>query len=477
MKKCLMILNLFLMITTAAFSQEAANQEKDAKSSSDIVKLSLDEAVEYAIKNSRTLKSDEITLEMKKRAAGNAWNVFLPDVSITGTGMRATELSPSYAASGIEKYPNEESRWDVIGGLSAGWTFSAAYVAQIQIAKANYENGKINWEQSRKSTILNIKKLYYGLVLQQENLKIQKVTLENARQRYLQAQVNFKNGLVPEIALLQTQVNYENSKPNVESAEQSFYQNLDTLAFLIGMPVGTKLELTTAIEPVYVDVETQNLLDRFAKNDLDIQSMEKNIKIAKLGIKALDLSTWIPFISLNYGWKPMYVNGSSMGLPAGNAKAFGFMSDLGKDNKWYDSGSFTFTLGWNITNMLPWSSNRQTVSDAKQQLKQAELGLESLKENQKVQVRKAVDTLNLAKVQIDSMSKTVDVAQRAYDMQARSYRNGTTELLDLRDTESSLNSSKLGLLNQKLNYVNALLDLENTLNTKLVAADDNKKSE
>jgi outer membrane protein TolC len=39
--------------------------------------------------------------------------------------------------------------------------------------------------------------------------------------------------------------------------------------------------------------------------------------------------------------------------------------------------------------------------------------------------------------------------------------------LNLRDAETSLNQAKLGLLNQKYQYISALLDLENTLNTNL----------
>ena len=117
--------------------------------------------------------------------------------------------------------------------------------------------------------------------------------------------------------------------------------------------------------------------------------------------------------------------------------------------------------------MLPWSSNRQKLKDYKQQLVQLDLSIESLKENQKVQVRKAVDTLTQAKEQIDVMGRNVTLAQRAYDMTARSYRNGTTELLDLRDAEASLNQAKLGQINQKFQYISALMDLENTLNVSL----------
>lgn len=447
-----------LAVSQFLFSEEAAKTEA--------VKLSIDEAVEYALKNSRTLKSNDIDLEIKSRASKYSWNVFLPDISASGTMMRANELSPQFKSS-MEDFPDEESRWDVIGSVSASWTFTPAYIAKIKVAKAQYEAGKISWEQTQRETITNIKKLYYGLLLQQESLKIKKTTLENSRQRMNQAATNFKNGVIPEIQYLQTQVNYENTKPEVDSAEQSLSQQMDLFAFMIGMPVGTKIELTSSIEPNYVDVDADELLEKYGDNDLQIKSLEKNRLAAKLGIVAVDMSTWIPTVAINYGWKPMYVNGSQMGLSSGNAKAFGFGSDIGSDEKWYDSGNLSFTLAWNITNMLPWSSSRQSVKDNRQKLAQLQLSIENLKENQKLNVHKAVDTLNQAREQIDAMKRNVTVAQRAYDMSARSYRNGTMELLDLRDAESSLNQAKLGLVNQKFQYISALMDLENTLNTTL----------
>ena len=445
-------------VSQLLFSEEAAKTEA--------VKLSIDEAVEYALKNSRTLKSNDIDLEIKSRASKYSWNVFLPDISASGTMMRANELSPQFKNS-MEDFPDEESRWDVLGSVSASWTFTPAYIAKIKVAKAQYEAGKISWEQTQRETITNIKKLYYGLLLQQESLKIKKTTLENSRQRMNQAATNFKNGVIPEIQYLQTQVNYENTKPEVDSAEQSLSQQMDLFAFMIGMPVGTKIELTSSIEPNYVDVNADELLEKYGDNDLQIKSLEKNRLAAKLGIAAVDMATWIPTVAINYGWKPMYMNGSQMGLSSGNAKAFGFGSDIGSDEKWYDSGNLSFTLAWNITNMLPWSSSRQSVKDNRQKLAQLQLSIENLKENQKLNVHKAVDTLNQAREQIDAMKRNVTVAQRAYDMSARSYRNGTMELLDLRDAESSLNQAKLGLVNQKFQYISALMDLENTLNTTL----------
>lgn len=475
LKKSFGIAVISIAAGSLAFAQNAEAATKDTSTDIGSVKLTLEQALEYATTNNRTLKSADIDLEIKERASKYSWNVFLPKVQVAGTMSRATEYSPSSAAmaqlgatistllgapaSEVKTdFEKEEDRWSTVGSVSVGWTFSAAYIGQIKSAKAAFETGKISYEQSQKSTLLNIKKLFYGLLIQQENLKIQKATLENARQRMVQAETSYKNGAIPELSLLQTQVNYQNTKPEVESAEQTLMQNLDMFAFLLGMPVGTRIELDGTIEPKYIDANVKNLIENYGDNDLNIKSLKSNIESVKIGVNALNLSVWTPALSVNYAWQPAYI---------GDEGAFHFWGDIGKDDKWYDSGSLSLTLAWNLTNMLPWSSTQQQIKDYNQQLRQLEISLETLKENQKVEVRKAVDTLNLAKSQIEAMGRNVTLAQRAYDSTYRQYRNGQTELLNLRDAENSLNQAKLGLLNQKYQYVSALLDLENTLNTTL----------
>ncbi len=461
------------------FSQAAAAEEKDKKADTPenveaaVTKITLEQAMEYAMKNNRSLKSNDIDLAIKERAAQNSWNVLLPTIQLSGTMSRATEYSPSSAAMSqimstmsmgtvpaTTDFESEEDRWSTVGVASVSWNFSLAYLQQIKATKAEYESGKITWEQSQAETLINIKKLFYGLILQQENIKIQKATLENARQRMNQAAVNYRNGTVPELTVLQTQVTYQNTKPDVDSAEQTLTQNLDTFAFLLGIPVGTKIELEGSIEPVYVNVDVDTLISKYGNNDLNIRSLQNNLEILELNKKAIELSTWTPALAVSYAWQPAYI---------GSDGAFHFMSGIGKDDQWYDSGSLSLTLAWNITNMLPWSSNRQTAKDLQANISKIQLSMETLKENQKVQVRKAVDTLNQAKAQIDAMGRNVTLAQRAYNQMYRTYRNGMTELLDLRDSETSLNQAKLGLLNQKYQYISALLDLENTLNTDLTS--------
>lgn len=463
MKKLFASLAFAAMIFVPAFAQEQ-EQEK-------VMTLTVERAVELAKENSKTLKSAEIDLEMKKRASQYSWNVFLPKVQASFSAARTTELDLDQANGmigmanalgqiasalpGGQPYvpqelitEKEKYHWALVGEVNASLNLSLAYISMIRAAKVDYECGKITWEQSQKQTLMNVKKLFYGLLLQQESLDVKKATLENARQRATQAEANYRNGLIPELRLLNAQVTYENQKPEVESAQQSLNQAMDNFVFLIGLPVGTKIQLEGSIEPSYVNVSSDELLEKYADKSLDYQNLKGAIDTLRLNLSAMNLSSYTPALVLSYNYQPMKT----------------FVSD---DSKWNDQGKFAASLVWNLTDMLPFSANRQKAADIKANLRKLELKMEMLVENQKVQVKKAVDTLNQAREQIDSMGRNIALAQRAYDSSARSYRNGATELLDLRDSESQLNQAKLGQLNQKFNYISALMDLEYTLNADL----------
>ncbi len=415
----------------------------------------MEQAVDYAMENSRDLKSNDIALLISERAKKYSWNTFLPDIQASFTVARSTDIDSTLGSvnmgRGMQQLPllseEEKFHWTLVPNVSASLNLTLAQIKAIQQAKAEYEGGKITWEQGQKQIVMGIKKLFYGLLLQQENLKIQRTSLENARQRAAQAQVNFNNGRIPQLQLLNAQVTYENQRPEVETAERSFNQQFDTFAVLIGMPVGTKIELSGSIEPEYVNVTTEELLEKYGENNLEIRSAQNDIDVQKIQLSALNLSSYTPVLSIGYNFNP-----AGTWLP---------------DLDWSDQGRLTFTLLFNITNMLPFSQTRQNAKALKDGIYANELQLEKKREEQKANVRKAVDTLNQAREQIDSMGRTVELAQRSYDMSVSSFNNGRMELLDVRDAQTQLNQAMLGQLQKKFDYISALMDLEYELNTDL----------
>lgn len=437
-------------------------QESDSNKNEKLI-LTVDDAVNYALKNNQSLKSAAIDLEIKKRANSNSWNTFLPSAGVSGTAARTNDYGGTSAAmsqlvSSIlhtepqTDFDSEEDRWAVVGKVGVSWAFNMAMVSQIQIAKKQYEAGLISYDTSCTKMEMNIRKLFYGLLIQQENLKINKEGLANAKARYEQAEINYRNGLTPELQVLNSQVTYENKKPSVLKAENQLNQSFDTFAFLLGLPFGTKIELQGDINPKTISVDADSLVKDYVASSNEILSMKKTIEIAKLGLNAKKLSIYTPSLAVNYSYSPLLMN----------AGEWYSGDDI------YDSGSLSLTIAFSdVLSWLPWSSAYQGIKDLKQQIAQAELGYEQLVNNAEVEIHKLVDNLEVAKVNIKSMEANVALAQKAYSSTLKAFNNGTQEWLSVRESDASLQQARLGLMNEKFNYISAILDLEEKLNKKL----------
>lgn len=452
----LVSLALFSVSVVYAQSESAVTENSGKTAEEPVVRLTIEQAVDYARENSKTLQSSAIDLEIKKRASSYSWNQFMPSVQVTGTMSRKNEVTPmSISIPGYpmppQPDPTEADHWTAVGGVSVSWNFSAAMIESIRLAKRDYEAGVISWDQTLRQTELQIEKLFYGLLLQEESLKIQQDSLENARLRMEQARINYLNGLIPELSYIQAQVSYQNMKPSVMKQEQLLKQQLDMFGFLIGLPAGTKIELEGAIEPPHIDLVAQDLVDISMENNPDILLLNKNLEILKLTYSMQNLQTYIPSVSLSWGFQPV-------------------VSDIQENwiDNYTDGGSFSATLVWNLTNMLPFSANQQKAKDTKDNIRKMELSLETLKENTALNIRTQIDNLNQAWANIEAASGNITLAQKSYDMNVTSYQNGTRELLDVKDAESQLNQAKLGLINSKYEYLTGLLDLEYSLNIDLI---------
>lgn len=452
----LVSLALFSVSVVYAQSESAVTENSGKTAEEPVVRLTIEQAVDYARENSKTLQSSAIDLEIKKRASSYSWNQFMPSVQVTGTMSRKNEVTPmSISIPGYpmppQPDPTEADHWTAVGGVSVSWNFSAAMIESIRLAKRDYEAGVISWDQTLRQTELQIEKLFYGLLLQEESLKIQQDSLENARLRMEQARINYLNGLIPELSYIQAQVSYQNMKPSVMKQEQLLKQQLDMFGFLIGLPAGTKIELEGAIEPPHIDLVAQDLVDISMENNPDILLLNKNLEILKLTYSMQNLQTYIPSLSLSWGFQPV-------------------VSDIQENwiDNYTDGGSFSATLVWNLTNMLPFSANQQKAKDTKDNIRKMELSLETLKENTALNIRTQIDNLNQAWANIEAASGNITLAQKSYDMNVTSYQNGTRELLDVKDAESQLNQAKLGLINSKYEYLTGLLDLEYSLNIDLI---------
>ncbi len=437
MNKKVKTLALMLCLSAVVFAQET-------------VTLTVDEAVEQAIENSRTLKSATIDLEISKRARDTSWGYFFPTVSANGTFARSNELTDNPFAPNLN--PTESDHWSVSTGLSAQLNLSAALVNGIRSNYIKYEGGLISWEDVLRQTERDVRKMFYNILLLEENLQLQNESLENALERWEQSQINYRNGLVSELNVLQTQVSYESLKPAILEIEAGIKQQLSMFAFLIGYPYGTDIVLEGKIDPVFYDLNENEIVTTYTDNNLALQGLSKTIEAGELGISSLKMGTYFPTLSFAYSYAPALSD---------------IEAEWANGDNWSDTGRFTATLSWTLSNMLPFSSNMVNIKDQEAALRQAELQYEEARDNIELGISNYIDTMEKSKASIEVQTLNMEVAQKAYDLTLEGFNAGTIELLELRDAELQLNQAKIGILEQELNYLLAVLDLEYSINDSL----------
>ena len=415
--------------------------------------LTEDQAVEYALQNNGSLKLAAMDLDVQARADKNGWNGLLPTVQVTATLNRGNQSS--FTSLGVK-----DPTVSFVGGISASWSFNPALITNIDLAHRQYEAGLITYEEQRQQTVLNVRKLFYGLLLQQESLELQRESLKNTESRASQAEASFKAGYVPELTVLQAQTAYDNAVSSLQKQEQAFVQQKRTFAMLLGLPVDTDIILQGEIGLDFYDIDAESSLSSL-DNRFDIAKLGKQAEVLKTQEKALKMQVNVPTISLSASYQPMIKDISrDWGGTVGT-------SPMIADN-YSDNGSMSVTVAMNLTNLLPWSSSRQKLKDLQDNIGKLATSELVLRQSATVEILNLLTTLEQSRLAIENSERSIALAQKVYTLTEESYRYGSTELLDVRDAQLQLDQARLGRLSEQYTYLSALLDLEYAIQRSII---------
>lgn len=170
-----------------------------------------------------------------------------------------------------------------------------------------------------------------------------------------------------------------------------------------------------------------------AQNALQTQALRRTLSVQK--------ASWWPTLALagNYSW-----NSSSNGSPF-------------KNFRWTSYSMVGLSLS------VPLFQGGQRLNRIKQaqiQLDEMTYTRENLIRNLNSQATIAIDNIKLNVKQIASSQSSVEEAEKAHDIQQKSFEIGATTYLDLRDSELSLTKARLAYFQAIYNYLVANSDLE-----------------
>ena len=413
-----------LIISWSIFPAFAAD---DVQKSDEVLKITLEESVLLAKENNISIKTAQNSLKDLKTTSTYSWNSVSPTATISG--------------SASQDFENDIKSVGVTGRVSMG--LKTNLYSDIRGAKLQYEKGLITYSQAERAVELSVRKNFYNLLYQQENLELQKQSLATAKEQYEQNQEKFRNGKISELDTLTSRVNYETKKPAVESAEITLQNSLASFKQILGLDQKQEIKLDGSLDDV-LSVKAVSI-ESLPKNDTpapDVQSAEYDLKIAKNNLLDSRFSAYSPSISASYAYGKSAV---------------------------YESESVNTTNALSVEvsipldGYLPWSTRGINVSTKKNSVDTAEKKLEDVKTTVAVQTESYIRKINQAISQVESLKATLNLAEQTYKMNLTAYNYGKTDLLSLQSASDSVLSAGVNLKSQAYTLISTILDLEDVL--------------
>ena len=432
MKHKLTVILLAILFTVNSFAEE--NQTSDKI-------IDVETAVQSALQTHLSVKQSRIQLEQAKRKYDHSWNNFLPSLSANANGAANGGLT-STAANALT----------FSTGINANLNISLGVSKKIAALKADYESGQKNYEDAVREIETEIRKSFYSLLYMQGQVEISRASVSANEAQYNQTKIKKSQGLVTELDLLTSQVNYESAKINLRNTEKSYFNA--TFTFLNEIGINVEPEQRVSFEGSlddYVNANdfelSQGNLDELIENSPAIRTIKSTLNKNSISRSQLALSAYLPNIMLSANINP-YSYSYSLPNKIGTTR---------------DSWSVSAGLSFALDNYISGAAVRDNIADMDDSIKTREMQLDKKRQQIKTNIIEILNEIEIAKEGLENCRLNIDLAKKSYEMAEVAYKNGTKDLNSLQSIHNAYSNAELQYRSQQLSLINSRLTLKSLI--------------
>lgn len=411
----------FLLLLTGLITLTGINAEN--------LNLTIEDSVKHALKENLSLKQSQINLKQAERNKKYSWNSINPSASI----------SANYSKNLPEGNFSDEGSISLSARINLA--LSANLASSIKDARLKYEASEISYESACRSIELSVRKAFWALLNEKENIALQRKNEETAKNQYETNLSKYNKGSLSQLDVLSAQVSWQNAKLNLEKTLISHQSNLSVFKQMLNLSQDTEITLEGNLNDI-LELKEVNL-DGIEIKNLNLLSIENQIANAKNSLTAARFSAYSPSLSAGYSYS-MYAGTDNLENLSDSA-----------------SGSISFGASIPLDGLFPWSSKALNIDAQKDNIEKLELELENQKNNIDISIQNYLNQIKEYLSAIELRKSSITLAEQTYNMTLEAYNHGRKDLLSLQTANDSLFTARVNLLSQGYLLICALLDLEN----------------
>ena len=461
------------LVTGRAEAQDAGPPAQPQ--SATVVELTLDMAVRRAVTESEEVRVARAGIDLAETRISAAESARLPQLSASTAYVRTLQ---SPIGSGLELQLSDDDRFDpnpaapleqrveyleqnsdkaVLTtlsdllsvalqdvGLGSPHTYSLNLAgsqllysggrvgASVNIARRNRDAALLNYREEAAEVELNIRTAYFRALLAQELEAIAEAALVQAESFLDQERLRLEAGFSSDLEVLRAEVNLENLRPQLVQARNTLAITMLDLKRLVNIPLTAMVRLATPLEiPTAPPSGAELTPEALTTARPAVSAAAQQIAAAEEAVR-LARAEYRPSFALQFGY----------GGQVFPSTVFGFSGAA-----WRPNSSVTVAMQLPILNF----QRGANVGQAEVQVRQAQLQAAQLRESVQLQYQQALGERERARATIAARQRTVDQAQRVYDLTILRYGQGQA-------TQLEISEARLSLLQARSNVAQALAD-------------------
>ena len=422
----------------------------------DILSLSLNEAVEFGIKNNRNLRNAEREIQMAFKERWKTIAIGLPNVSLELNYLNNLELQTSLIPAeffGGNKGDFSEIQFgteqSAIGSVRMEQLlFDGSWLVGLEYSQIYLSGSENFYEKTFLQIRESIVKLYSLVVTLNEGIALLENNLENFKKDLFEVTELYENGFEEIENVEQIKITLAQAELSLLQTKKTQENQLNLLKLILGINLEDNLILTNSINDFIAEnIIFSNSIDSFSEDqNIDVK-ISQNLFDTKRIEYRLEKSKQLPKLS-----------GFISGTYTGYNNEFDFTS---KAQKWFGSSVFGVKFELPLTN-----ANKLNVSSqkAKIAMDQAATNLEEQKEKTRAEVQQKLNDYQLAVQSLNVNEKNMRLSMSIEEKNSIKFFEGLVTSFELRQAQLQLLDSQQKYLNSVLEIISVKTELETLYN-------------
>jgi outer membrane protein TolC len=406
------------------------------------MQLTLEQAIDLALKQNHSVHLRSLSVEQLQSRKDEARSNYLPQIKTSGSVLHVTEFAGvEIPAGALGSYPSTgpipaTSLFIGQGGLTGytgGVGLEQPLTQLFRIHQANVATkqdlliAKTQLDQTQDAIALQVRQLYYNILINQQKLKASQEQLAAAQIKDEERQSDVARGNALEMLALQSKVSILQAQQESLTLRLQGNDLRRQLADVLGLPVETPIDLDPKATPIALNIPSRPDAIRIALDqNQDLKAARQTLAKAQAGLAAAK-DAYIPDVTAVSRYS--YESGVPLLV--------------------HNFGTFGFSLSYDL---FDGGRREAKVREARSEVHYAEVAVDKLRSETEVQVQGIYDKVDEFRQMVDVAGQVVKVrteaarlADRQFEQTAALSSARSQDHADLASATASLLELSFGL--------------------------------